>query len=85
MSLGIPGANGPDHREVRQGQGHPNDWSVLMPRITEAQRLQDYFWQLEKLIPNPGPNWARSAKPCKYARILEERKQHLDNASEETG
>jgi len=44
-----------------------------MPRITEAQRLQDYFWKLEKLIPNPGPNWARSAKPCKYAKILEER------------
>ena len=49
-----------------------------MARITEEQRLQDYFWKLETMIPNPGPNWARSAKPCKYAKILEERKRLLN-------
>jgi hypothetical protein len=54
-----------------------------MPRITDAQRLQDYFWKLEKLIPNPGPNWARSAKPCKYAKVLEERKRLLELGREE--
>ena len=50
-----------------------------MARITEEQRLQDYFWKLETMIPNPGPNWARSAKPCKYAKILEERKRLLED------
>ena len=55
-----------------------------MPRITETQRLEDYFAKLERLIPNPGTNWGRSAKPCKYAKLLEERKKHLDNATEET-
>lgn len=46
-----------------------------MPRITEAQRLQDFFWKLENLIPNPGKEWAKSAKPCKYLKMLEERKK----------
>ena len=54
-----------------------------MPRITEAQRLEDYFAKLERLIPNPGANWARSAKPCKYAKILKERKRLLELGREE--
>lgn len=54
-----------------------------MARITEAQRLENYFAKLESLIPNPGTNWARSAKPCKYAKILKERKRLLDLGREE--
>jgi len=42
-------------------------------RYTDEQRLQDYFWKLETLIPNPGKDWARSAKPCKWAKLLKER------------
>jgi hypothetical protein len=45
----------------------------LAERYTDEQRLQDYFWKLESLIPNPGPNWAKSAKPCKWKKILDEK------------
>ena len=48
----------------------------------EEERLQEYFWQLERLIPNPPKDWAKAAKPCKYLKLLEERKQN--NASKET-
>ena len=48
----------------------------------EEERLQEYFWQLERLIPNPPKDWAKVAKPCKYLKLLEERKQN--NASKET-
>jgi len=41
---------------------------------TEKERLEEYFWQLERLIPNPPRDWAKSARPCKWAKILEERK-----------
>ena len=54
-----------------------------MPRITDQQRLEDYFWKLESVIPNPGSNWARNAKPCKYAKILKERKRLLELGREE--
>lgn len=55
-------------------------------QITNEQRLQDYFWKLELMFPNPGPDWARSVKPCKYAKILKERKRLLENGREkETG
>jgi hypothetical protein len=43
-------------------------------RLTEADRLQKYFWDLEKLIPNPPKNWAVNSKPCKWLKLLEERK-----------
>jgi hypothetical protein len=43
-------------------------------RLTEADRLQKYFWDLEKLIPNPPKNWAVNSKPCKWFKLLEERK-----------
>jgi hypothetical protein len=45
---------------------------------TVAQRLQDYFRQLEQLIPNPPKDWAKTAKECKWAKILEERKNNTD-------
>jgi predicted secreted protein len=41
---------------------------------TEAERLQEYFWQLQRLIPSPPKDWAKAAKPCKYLKLLEERK-----------
>lgn len=48
---------------------------------TEQQRLEEYFWQLERLIPNPPRDWAKAAKPCKYLKLLEERKQNADNGA----
>jgi hypothetical protein len=42
---------------------------------TEQERLEEYFWQLERLIPNPPKDWAKSARPCKWAKILEEKKK----------
>ena len=42
-------------------------------RLTEADRLQKYFWDLEKLIPEPPRNWAVNAKPCKWKKLLEEK------------
>ena len=43
---------------------------------TEAERLDRYFMELERMIPNPGKDWAKSAAPCKYLKLLEERKNH---------
>jgi hypothetical protein len=44
--------------------------------LTEAERLEAYFWQLQSMMPNPPKDWAKTAKPCKWAKILEERKQN---------
>jgi hypothetical protein len=41
--------------------------------------------ELARMIPNPGRDWAKSAAPCKYLKLLEERKNNLQNATEETG
>jgi hypothetical protein len=51
---------------------------------TEQERLQEYFWQLERLIPNPPRDWAKSARPCKWAKIIEEQKES-NGREEETG
>jgi len=54
---------------------------ALAERYSEQQRLEDYFWKLESLIPNPGKDWAKSAKPCKWKKLLEERaKGYSDDA-----
>jgi hypothetical protein len=45
---------------------------------TEHQRLLDFFWKLESLIPNPPKDWAKSAKPCKWDKILKEQKKGTD-------
>jgi hypothetical protein len=45
---------------------------------TEQERLEEYFWQLEKMMPNPPKDWAKSARPCKWAKILEERMKDPD-------
>jgi hypothetical protein len=41
--------------------------------FTEQERLQDYFWKLETLIPNPYKDWAKAARPCKWELIIKER------------
>jgi hypothetical protein len=46
--------------------------------FTEKERLEKYFYQLSKLIPEPPRNWAVNAKPCKWAKILEDRKDNPD-------
>ena len=50
---------------------------------TEQERLQEYFWQLERLIPNPPRDWAKSARSCKWAKIIEERKNNPDVSGDE--
>lgn len=60
-------------------------WSALVdkPRYrvpTEQERLQEYFWQLERLIPNPPRDWAKSARPCKWAKMLKEKKDNPDGS-----
>jgi len=49
---------------------------------TEQERLEEYFWQLERLIPNPPKDWAKSARPCRWAKILEERRNNPDVTGE---
>ena len=49
---------------------------------TEQERLEEYFWKLERLIPNPPKDWAKSARPCRWAKILEERKNNPDVTGE---
>lgn len=52
---------------------------------TEEERLEAYFKKLHSLIPDPGADWEKNARPCKWAKILEERKQCLENAAKKTG
>lgn len=42
----------------------------------EEERLKEYFWQLEKLIPNPPRGWEQNIKPCKWLKLIEERNQN---------
>jgi hypothetical protein len=51
----------------------------LAERYSEEQRLQDFFWKLESMIPNPPRDWAKSAKPCKWKKILDERKAGVND------
>lgn len=39
---------------------------------TEQERLEEFFWKLERLIPNPPADWAKSARPCKWKKLLDE-------------
>jgi hypothetical protein len=49
---------------------------------TEEERLEQFFWKLEGMIPMPPSNWAANAKPCKWAKLLEERKKNPDGPGE---
>ena len=44
----------------------------------EEEKLQEYFWKLESLIPNPPRDWEKNAKPCKWLKILKEQKSKSD-------
>jgi hypothetical protein len=46
--------------------------------LTEQERLEVYFGQLEQLIPNPPRDWAKAARPYKWAKILEGKKNNPD-------
>jgi hypothetical protein len=45
---------------------------------TDKERLEEYFYKLRSVIPEPPRNWAVNAQPCKWAKILEERKNNPD-------
>jgi hypothetical protein len=68
-----------------------NLWSgLVMPESekkyklpTEQERLEVYFGQLEQLIPNPHRDWAKAARPCKWAKILEEKKNNPDGSGQQ--
>jgi hypothetical protein len=41
----------------------------------ELERLKEYFWQLERMIPNPPKGWEQNIKPCKWLKIIKERQE----------
>ncbi len=41
--------------------------------LSEAERLARYFRQLRNVIPEPPKDWMKSAKECKYLKLLQER------------
>jgi len=45
---------------------------------TDQDRLDKYFWDLERVLPNPYKDWARATKPCKWLKIIKERQKFLD-------
>ena len=47
---------------------------------TEQERLEEYFRQLESLIPNPPRDWAKASRPCKWDKILKERMTDPDGS-----
>jgi hypothetical protein len=48
--------------------------------LTDQDRLEEYFWQLESLIPNPPRDWAKAAKPCRWDKILKEKEKALNGS-----
>jgi hypothetical protein len=42
---------------------------------SDEQRLQDYLWNLEKVIPNADKDWETFVRPCKWQRIIKERQK----------
>jgi len=50
----------------------------LPPSIKQycnQEALDKFFWELESKLPNPPANWEKAAKPCKWSKILEEKKK----------
>jgi hypothetical protein len=52
-----------------------------MTPSSDEERLQDYFWKLEELIPNPYRDWAKCVRPCKWERIIKERQKKDPDAA----
>jgi hypothetical protein len=46
----------------------------------EQARLEEYFWRLEGLIPNPPKNWLGNVKECKWLKIIQERNKDTNAA-----
>lgn len=49
---------------------------------TEAERLEKYFDDLRRLLPDPPRNWAANAKECRWAKILKEKDKNPDVSGE---
>ena len=43
---------------------------------TEEERLENYFCELYRLIPEPPKDWEKLARPCRWAKMLEEKKNN---------
>jgi hypothetical protein len=52
-----------------------------MTPSSDEDRLQDYLWNLEKIIPNPDKGWEEGVRPCKWDRILKERQNKNESIS----
>ena len=46
-----------------------------MTLSSDEDRLNDYLWNLEKIIPNPDKGWEEGVRPCKWQRIIKERQK----------
>jgi hypothetical protein len=68
-------------RSCRNLEKHPKKKAIRL--LSDADRLERYFTELHRIMPNPGRDWAKSAKPCKYLKLLEERKNN-NGRQEET-
>lgn len=53
----------------------------MAPSSTDQERLEDFFWNLERIMPNPPRDWAKTARPCKWDRILKERRNKLSDGA----
>lgn len=52
-----------------------------MTPSSDEDRLHDYLWNLEKIIPNPDKGWAKGVRPCKWERIIKERQKKDPDAA----
>lgn len=49
---------------------------------SDEERLTRFFMWLRHQIPEPPDGWQQKMKPCRWAKILEERKNNLDVSRE---
>jgi len=54
-------------------------------RFTDEERLEQYFADLRRLIPNPPKNWEKNVRPCKWEAILKERQNNNGRKEETSG
>jgi hypothetical protein len=52
-----------------------------MAPSSDEDRLNEYFWNLEKTIPNPFKGWEKDVRPCKWQRIIKERQKKDPDAA----
>ena len=48
---------------------------------TNEERLKALMQKLETMFPMPPEDWKEKAKPCKYQKILDERRQAVVSAT----